>query len=115
MRVAYNWRDDYLVSTAAYQTSGSYNYINNLPPINGQTAGQQGKIITYALPVFAYPSGTLDASFSFKLTDHVTWVLQGSNLLQPTVRLYMGVGDGRYNRSWYTSDRRYTTSLRITF
>jgi iron complex outermembrane receptor protein len=115
LRVAYNWRDAFLVSTAAYQTSGSYNYINNLAPVNGQTAGQQGKVITYALPVFQYASGTVDANLSYRINSHVTWVLQGSNLTQPTVRLYMGAGAQTYNRSWYTSDRRYTTSLRITF
>ncbi|AJP70765.1 TonB-dependent receptor [Sphingomonas hengshuiensis] len=114
LRVAYNWRDSFLVSTAAYQTSGSYNYINDLAPVNGQTAGQQGTVITYALPVFQYPSGTLDVNFSYKISDNVTWVVQGANLTQPTVRLYMGTGTGRYNRSWYTSDRRYTTSIRIT-
>lgn len=115
LRVAYNWRSSFLVSTAAYQTSGSYNYINDLPPVNGQTAGQQGKVITYALPVFQYGVGTLDANLTYRLSSNVIWVLQGSNLTRPATRLYMGAGSQVYNRSWYTSDRRYTTTLRVTY
>ena len=115
LRLAWNWRDDFLVSTAAYQTSGSYNYINNLPPVGGQTAGQQGKTITYALPVFSMPLGTLDATIQYKLTDQFTWSLQASNLTDATTQLYMGTGKQQYNRSWYTADRRYETALHYAF
>jgi hypothetical protein len=83
--------------------------------VNGQTAGQQGKVITYALPVFQYGVGTLDANLTYRLSSNVTWVLQGSNLTRPATRLYMGAGSQVYNRSWYTSDRRYTTTLRVTY
>jgi iron complex outermembrane recepter protein len=112
LRVAYNWRDDYLVSTAAYQTTGNYNYSDNLSSAGGIP---QGAIIRYSLPVFSYPTSTLDANLSYSLTDNVTWTIEASNLTKETARLYMGVGDHRENRSWYTADTRYTTQLRVKF
>jgi iron complex outermembrane recepter protein len=114
-RLAYNWRDDFLVSTAAWETSGTYNYLNDLPPIGGQTAGQQGRVTSFALPVFQYPSGSLDLNFTYSLTDNVAWTLEASNLMQEVSRLYMGIGSERNNRSWYVADTRYTTQIRVKF
>jgi len=112
IRLAYNWRDDFLVSTAAYQTTGNYSYINNLPSAGGLP---QGAIVRYSLPVFQYPMGTLDANMTLTLTDNITWSIEASNLTKEIARLYMGVGDRRENRSWYTADTRYTSQLRYKF
>lgn len=110
MRLAYNWRSDFLVSTAAYQTSGTYNYVNDI-----NYAGQQGTVIHYALPVYQYGVGTLDWNMTYNLTDDVSWTLEASNLTKSTTRLYMGEGERRVNRSWYVADTRYTTQLRFKF
>jgi TonB-dependent receptor len=112
LRLAYNWRDDFLVSTAAYQTTGNYNYIGNLSSAGGLP---QGAIVRYSLPVFQYPFGTLDANMTYTLTDNVTWSIEASNLTKEIARLYMGVGNRRENRSWYTADTRYTTQIRVKF
>lgn len=111
-RLAYNWRSDFLVSTAAWQTSGNYNYTNTF---NYGSAQQQGTPIHFALPVFQYPVGTLDMNMTYKLSDDISWTLEASNLTQSTTRLYMGTGDRRVNRSWYLADTRYTTQIRMKF
>jgi TonB-dependent receptor len=113
IRLAYNWRDDFLVTTAAYQTTNTYNYALN----QGVTSlgVMQGTVVHYSLPVFQYPMGTLDANLTLTLTDNVEWTFQASNLTKTVARLYMGVGDHRENRSWYTADTRYTSQLRVKF
>lgn len=113
-RIAYNWRDSYLVSTAAYQTAAQYNYALNESSA-GSSGIPQGQVVHYSLPVFAYPIGTLDANFTYSLTDNIDWTVEASNLTKAVARLFMGVGAHRENRSWYTADTRYTMQLRVKF
>ena len=116
MRLAYNWRDSFLVTTSAYQTSGTYDNLTNVADTtNAADVNTQGVSTYYALPVFQYPSGELDANFQWKLNKNITWVIQGSNLTDTVTRLYMGAGAERANRSWYTADRRYSTAIRWNF
>lgn len=116
LRVAYNWRSDFLASTAAWQTAGQYSYNNNL-----NYNGQQGVVTKYALPVYQYGSGQLDANVSYNLTDNVSWTLEASNLTRTVTRLYMMEGytdsgkERLFNRSWYRADTRYTTQIRVKF
>ena len=115
-RLAYNWRDSYLVTTSAYQTSGAYQNWSSVPDTTyANSKNEYGQTTYFALPVFAYPTGELDGNLTFKLTKRLTWVLEGSNLTKETDRLYMGVGSEKVNRSWYTADRRYTTALHFNF
>lgn len=117
-RIAYNWRSHFLVSTAAWQTSGKYNYSNN---INYGGDNTQGIVTTYSLPVYQYAMGTLDANLSYNLTSNISWTLEASNLTREVTRLYMDEGkmdNGEHrllNRSWYMADTRYTTQLRFKF
>ncbi len=113
IRLAYNWRDDFLVTTAAYQTTNQYNYALNQPVTS--LGVMQGDVVHYSLPVFQYPSGQLDASLTLTLTDNISWSFQASNLTKEVARLYMGVGNHRVNRSWYTADTRYSSQLRWKF
>jgi iron complex outermembrane recepter protein len=118
IKIAYNWRDEFLVTTGAYQTTGSYNYILNLPSGSGSmpqgTLGNHG-VVHYSLPVYQYPTGQLDASVTVDLTDSIQWSIQASNLTKEIARLFMGDGPQRVNRSWYTADTRYTSQLRVKF
>lgn len=115
-RVAYNWRSDFLVSTAAWQTSGIYNNVEN---INFGSVEQMGTTTTFALPVYQYAMGTLDANLSYNITSNISWTIEASNLTHSVTRLYMDEGrtdDGAkrlVNRSWYTADTRYTMQLRV--
>lgn len=113
IRLAYNWRDDFLVTSAAYQTTNQYNFALNQPTTSNGV--MQGTVVHYSLPVFQYPMGTLDANLALTLTDNVEWTFQASNLTKTVARLYMGVGNHRENRSWYTADTRYTSQLRVKF
>lgn len=116
VRLAYNWRDSFLVTTSAYQTSGAYENLTNVPDTTDAGSVNTHGVATYfALPVFQYPTGQLDGNFTYRLNKNLTWVLQGSNLTGTTTRLYMGSGAGRVNRSWYMADRRYSTAIRWNF
>jgi iron complex outermembrane recepter protein len=115
-RLAYNWRSSYLVTTSAYQTSGSYDNETNVPDTTYANSTNQFGVATYfALPVFSYPTGQLDFNLTYKLNKRITWVLEGSNITKETARLYMGSGSETVNRSWYTADRRFTTALHFNF
>jgi len=63
-RVAYNWRDDY-VDTTAGPGSGS-------------------------LPIFAKPYGVLDASIGYHLNQHVDVSVDASNLTRARFSTYFG-------------------------
>jgi iron complex outermembrane recepter protein len=118
LRVAYNWRSQFLVSTASWQTAGIYNNVEN---INYGSTTQQGTVTQFSLPVFQYPQGTLDANLTYNLTDNISWTLEASNLTRSVTRLFMmeGYTDSGakrlYNRSWYQSDTRYTSQIRVKF
>jgi len=115
-RLAYNWRDDFLVTTSAYQTSGSYANLSNVPNTTDNVSRNQYVIPTYyALPVWQYPSGQLDGNITYRFDPHLTGVLEASNLTKTVTRLYMGDGDQKANRSWYTADRRYRVALRFSY
>jgi TonB-dependent receptor len=117
LRVAYNWRSSFLVTTTAYQTSGQYNNLSNVADTtNGTDVIGSGQLIYYALPVFQYGSGQLDANVSYDLNKRLKVVFQVANLTKTTARLYMYlVGNQAVNRSWYTSDRRFNAALRFNF
>ena len=40
VRLAYNWRDDFLITTTAYQTSGAYDNWSNVPDTIERHLGQ---------------------------------------------------------------------------
>ena len=115
-RLAYNWRDDFLVTTTAYQTSGSYANFSNVPDTTDNVSRNQFVQPTYfALPVFQYPAGQLDANVTYRFNSHLVGVLEASNLTNTTTRLYIGSGDSRANRSWYEADRRFRVALRFSY
>jgi TonB-dependent receptor len=100
-RVAYNWRSEWLATTTNNNTSGTVSY--------GSTT------YTYALPVFVRPYGQVDSSLSYKLGQHFTFVVEGSNLFDAMTRTVSGVGDQQHGRNWFLSDRRIGTSVRVSF
>ncbi|MBO9853402.1 TonB-dependent receptor [Xanthomonas phaseoli] len=85
-RVAYNWRSDWLVTTAG-------NGIGNLP-------------------VYNKGFGQLDASLRFNINDVWSISLDGVNLLDTRRESYLGV-ESRY-RDFVINDRRYGLTLRAS-
>ena len=99
-RVAYSWRSKYLQSTNANGTTPTYNF---RPGPGGAPSSTQ-----IALPVYGDKYGQVDAGITYRLNEHVSFSLEGSNLLNATQRTLMGgyVNGAIYTRSWFQSDRR---------
>ena len=95
VRVAYNWRSKYLLVAS----------------------GANG---TKTLPVFSLPYGQLDFGASYKLSENVTFGVDGQNLLDSVAKTVDGYnspqyGNQQYNRNWYVSDRRFIASVKFAF
>ncbi|MCE4371874.1 TonB-dependent receptor [Xanthomonas hortorum] len=85
-RVAYNWRSDWLVTTAGNGTGN--------------------------LPVYNKGFGQLDASLRFNINDVWSISLDGVNLLDTQRESYLG-SESRY-RDFVINDRRYGLTLRAS-
>ncbi|RPF71041.1 TonB-dependent receptor [Aurantiacibacter spongiae] len=90
-RAAYNWRDDYLLTTR--------------------------DVIFPFQPIFNESTGQLDASLFYDLTPNIKIGVQGVNLLdEVTVTSQVFDFDGtRVTRSAFRNDRRYTFLVRVDF
>ena len=86
-RVAYNWRSDWLVTTAGNGTGN--------------------------LPVYNEGFGQLDASFRFNFSDVWSISVDGTNLTDTRRESYLGF-DTRA-RDFVINDRRYGVTLRASF
>jgi iron complex outermembrane recepter protein len=86
-RLAYNWRSEFLVTTAG---NGSGN-----------------------LPVFQKPFGQMDASVTFNVTPRFSLGVNGVNLLNTMTSTYYGIQTRP--RDAIVNDRRITGIARITF
>ncbi|MDH5831109.1 TonB-dependent receptor [Luteimonas sp. M1R5S18] len=98
VRLAYNWRSEYLLSVGP----------------NGYNGGDGG--IPWKLPVYSDSFGQLDGSIFYKVSDNVQIGLEMNNLNNAEQRTIMDQnGAGKRITSWYVNDRRYAATLRFTF
>jgi len=98
VRLAYNWRSEYLLSIGP----------------NGYNGGDNG--IAWKLPVYSDDYGQLDGSIFYKITDHIQLGLEMNNLNKAEQRTIMDQnGAGSRVTSWYVNDTRYAATLRVTF
>jgi TonB-dependent receptor len=106
LRLAYNWRSKYLMTTNSNGTNGSYTYY--------PAAGAAGQAIGISLPIYADAYGELDLGATYRPTDHLAISLDLNNLTNETVRTLMGgyANGAEYVRSWFTADRRVLLSIR---
>lgn len=93
VRVAYNWRSDFLITAV--------------------------DCCTY-LPMWQKAAGFLDASIRYAANEHVEFSLQGSNLLNTITELEQQVTsaeDGALLRpnAWFRNDRRFVAGVRVKF
>ena len=90
VRLAYNWRSEYLLTTR--------------------------DVITQ-LPIYSDASGQLDASISYKLNDNFKIALEGSNLTDETTNTLMQVDEAgtKLKRNSFINDRRYSLVLKGQF
>ncbi|MBW4332020.1 TonB-dependent receptor [Stakelama sp. CBK3Z-3] len=91
MRAAYTWRSRYLLTT-------------------------RDVIVPFA-PIFAEPTGQLDASIFYDVTPRVRIGIQAVNLTDKQTRTTQVINDEllRAPRSWFVTDRRFTLSVRARF
>ncbi|WP_020207669.1 TonB-dependent receptor [Gilvimarinus chinensis] len=92
-RLAYSWRDDYMVTAID---------------------------CCVAYPVWTEAYGQLDGSIKFSLTDNLDISFQGSNLLNEETVLRQQVTDVEDGglllpTGWHQQDRRFTVGLRFVF
>ena len=98
VRLAYNWRSQFLLSIGP----------------NGYNGGDGG--IPWKLPVFSDSYGQLDGSIFYKFNEHVQVGLEMNNLNNAEQRTIMWQnGAGKRVTSWYVNDRRYAATLRLSF
>ena len=109
VRLAYDWRSQYLMTTNSNGTNGSYTYY--------PSAGATGQLIGIALPIYAAAYGELDLGTTYRPTDHIAVSLDLSNLTNSTPKTLMGgyPNGAEYVRSWFTADRRIMLSARYKF
>jgi len=89
-RLAYNWRDDYLLTT---------------------------RQVNLGLPVFSEARGQLDGSIFYSINDNIEIGLQGTNLLQDEVvnNLQVDQEGTQVFRTSFVFDRRFTLLVRANF
>ncbi|KQQ71538.1 TonB-dependent receptor [Xanthomonas sp. Leaf131] len=96
LRLAYNWRSRYLLTTSDAATR---------------------------LPTWADDYGQLDGSFFYRFNDHLQLGVQANNLTNTVTKVLMGptsYADGAvdprlYTRSSFVNDRRYSLVLRMNW
>ena len=97
-RLAYNWRDEFLIATNA----------------NGFTGTENG--ITYGLPLFNAATAYLDGSVTYRINDNFSVVLEANNLNDAVTKneMYQN-GPGNHYSAYHVNDIRYALSLRGNF
>ncbi|MCC8552994.1 TonB-dependent receptor [Xanthomonas hortorum] len=96
LRLAYNWRSRYLLTTSDAATR---------------------------LPTWADDYGQLDGSFFYRFNDHLQLGVQANNLTNTVTKVLMGptsyeggeVDPRLYTRSSFVNDRRYSLVLRMNW
>lgn len=102
-RLSYSYRSKYLATTTGNGTTSNYN------PNGGATNVQ------YSLPVYGAAIGTLDASISYKFNDHLSFSVDGANILNNVSKTKMEILPGTLvTRSWFINDRRVSATLHVS-
>ncbi|WP_198147345.1 TonB-dependent receptor [Gilvimarinus polysaccharolyticus] len=98
MRLAYNWRSEFLMSVGPNGFNGT------------------DRDITWRLPVYNDDYGQLDGSIFYDLTDNVSLGLELNNILNSETRTIMKQNAaGDHYASYFVNDTRYALTLRATF
>ena len=98
VRLAYNWRSEYLLSVGPNGYNGTHNDI------------------AWKLPVYSDAYGQLDGSVFYRFSDNVQIGLELNNLNNAEQRTIMDQnGAGKRVTSWYVNDRRYAATIRFSF
>lgn len=111
VRLAWSWRDDYLMSVGPNGFNGDNGGVNS-------SAGDSGDAILWKLPVYSDASGQLDGSIFYEINDNFSVGLEMNNLTNEQTRTIMhqkNGGAGQNYASYFVNDTRYALTLRATF
>ena len=98
VRLAYNWRSEYLLSIGP----------------NGYNGGDGG--IAWKLPVYSDSYGQLDSSIFYRINDNFQIGLEMNNLTNAEQRTIMQQNAaGSRVTSWFVNDTRYALTMRMSF
>ncbi len=103
VRLAWKWRDRYLITTNDSSTTNSY-------------TSPDGESISYALPVYGAAEGRLDGSIAYQFSDSVNLKFNVANITDEITEAEMEILPGKFvTRSYFTTDRRYSLHLGVSF
>ncbi|WP_347329463.1 TonB-dependent receptor [Marinimicrobium locisalis] len=111
IRLAWSWRDEYLMSVGANGFNGDNGGVDS-------SAGDSGDPIFWKLPVYSDATGQLDGSIFYDINDSLSIGLEANNLTNEQTRTIMqqsAQGAGRHNASYFVNDTRYALTLRANF
>jgi TonB-dependent receptor len=120
-RLAWSWRNEYLLGTNMNGTNGEYWYFPT--PNLGAANTILPTRADIALPTYSDEYGQLDFGASYRPTENLSISLDFRNLLDEISRTftkgYPDAETGSYNvkvpRSWFVSDRRVSLGMRFKF
>ena len=110
VRLAYNWRSEFLTSVGANGFNGS------IPLSSGGYVDGSGDNIDWRLPVLNAAGGYLDGSISYKIDDTFTVSLNANNLSNTvTKNIVKQTDSGDHYSAYHMNDTRYSLALTANF
>jgi iron complex outermembrane recepter protein len=115
VRLAYNWRSKYLLTTNSNGTNGNYCYY----PSAGTSCNSKPPTATpigISLPIYSDSYGELDLGATYRPIRQLAVSLDFNNLTNETAKTLMGgyPNNELLIRSWFTSDRRILLSVKYS-
>ncbi|MBI5270623.1 MAG: TonB-dependent receptor [Burkholderiales bacterium] len=107
-RLAYTWRDKYLLAANAYGTNG-WGGLDTNP--DSPTRGERN--VAWALPTWAGAYGQWDMGIFHQLNSRVTLGFEAQNLTDATFTQTMQQHIGMMQRAAWSSGRRYALRLQM--
>ena len=110
LRLAYNWRSEFLTSVGANGFNGS------IPVSSGGFVDSNGENIDWRLPVLNAAGGYLDGSISYQINDTFSVSLNANNLSNTvTKNIVKQTDSGDHYSAYHMNDTRYSLALTANF
>lgn len=110
VRLAYNWRSEFLTSVGANGFNGS------IPLSSDGFVSSDGENVDWRLPVLNAAGGYLDGSISYKISDTFTVSLNANNLSNTvTKNIVKQTDSGDHVSAYHMNDTRYSLALTANF
>ncbi|MDN4503451.1 TonB-dependent receptor [Alteromonadaceae bacterium BrNp21-10] len=115
VRLAYNWRSEFLTSVGANGFNGSTAITDSGYVTIDDGTDEQLKA-DWRLPVLNDAAGYLDASVSYKINDNFSVSLNANNLSNTVTKNFVKQTDsGDHDSAFHVNDRRFSLALTANF